>query len=117
MSNEGGMPTGKVTTVSAAERVTERKPTTDELQQACGMSILSDSGWKLNERTSITRRGIYDYERRILVSSMTDPAKHELLKKALVETNCPGWTPMLVQKRVAGDVIELMFTTTMDSSD
>jgi len=78
------------------------------------LKIINDSGWKLDERTSIISRGIRDYVRKIKFAKKL--TRDEL--KAFIElsqrTDCPGWT-LIGYNWLSENTYS--FTTTMDSSD
>lgn len=77
--------------------------------------IVSDSGWSMNEGTSIPSRGIRDYERTIRFKSALDSEQIKKVVLFLKKTDCPGWTGVGVKDM--GEGLLFRFSTTYDSSD
>jgi len=78
------------------------------------LSIKSDTGWNLDERTSILSRGIRDYHRVIVFERDLTSDEMNDFKEFLQRDKCPGWTG--IQCRCLPDGA-YRFTTTWDSSD
>jgi hypothetical protein len=78
------------------------------------LPIVNDTGWDMNERSSIPLRGIKDYDRVIEFEVDLTTEEMDLLKQYLARDNCPGWTGINT-KRLSPGVY--MFSTTYDSSD
>lgn len=78
---------------------------------------ISDTGWKLNQERSNTRRGIYDYDRCIEFIRSLDAEELNLIKKLLKEDpKCPGYSKISAHI-VDGNMNKYCFSVTMDSSD
>lgn len=88
---------------------------TDKINEPWAELIVSDSGWALNQYTSITRRGISDYDRTIRFKSAPDQETLTKVITYLRDVNCPGWTG--VHARDLGEGLLYKFSTTYDSSD
>ena len=80
---------------------------------------IADSGWILNNKTSIPHRGILDFDRTV---TFTSPLSNEELDNVCewLRTNqCPGWTGVRVHHEYTRrcDPGTYVFYTTHDSSD
>lgn len=76
--------------------------------------VVVDSGWKIDNNTSIPNRGIRDYNRIIKFSTkLTEENKKEVVNY-LENFACPGWTGV---RAIEIDDFTLKFRTTWDSSD
>lgn len=76
--------------------------------------VKSDSGWSMDEGSSIPHRGIRDYNRTIAFSrELTDSERNKVVI-FLKKVDCPGWTG--VGSSHGGDGV-YRFRTTYDSSD
>lgn len=76
--------------------------------------IESDTGWLMNEKTSMPSRGIQDYDRVIKFSRTIVEDEQKKAMKFFQKVNCPGWTPvgcMYLEDN------KYRFRTTYDSSD
>lgn len=84
--------------------------------------ILFDSGWVVDEKTSISGRGITDYNRTIVVSDFLSEPQIWAIENALKEINCPGWTGIRLTNvdnklQETTRKVSYTFRTTWDSSD
>ena len=77
-------------------------------------SSVSDTGWAMNKESSITHRGIVDYDRNIEFALEQTPEQLEAIASWLSVNQCPGWTP-IHWKKVSSNTYR--FSTTWDSSD
>lgn len=77
-------------------------------------AIQEDSGWNLNGHTSITYRGISDYDRTIKFEKDLSEDELKIVTGWLKNDKCPGYTGIYAKK--IGDGLYL-FKTTWDSSD
>lgn len=73
-----------------------------------------DYGWKVDELTSISRRGIIDYRRMVISPNVLSDDDIQMISTWLRENDCPGWTRIGCQKKSDTTYI---FSVTMDSSD
>jgi hypothetical protein len=81
---------------------------------ANALPLLEDSGWSLDERTSIPIRGIRDYSRKMVFGRSLSSEEMDDLREWLQRKECPGWTGISVRSEGQGSY---MFRTTWDSSD
>ncbi len=76
--------------------------------------LVEDTGWSMDEGTSIPIRGIRDYNRTMKFSRPLEKSELTKLVKFLKKVDCPGWTGVGYRDRGNGTY---SFTTTHDSSD
>jgi hypothetical protein len=76
--------------------------------------IVEDSGWSLDELSSIPSRGIRDYNRTIKFSAPLSPSHLAMVSRFLKKTDSPGYTG-IITKHLGGDTYT--FSTSYDSSD
>jgi hypothetical protein len=79
-----------------------------------GLPVTSDSGWSLDEGSSIPRRGIRDFNRTIVFERPLTVKEELVVQKYLLRDNCPGWTGVSGGKRGENTYT---YRTTYDSSD
>lgn len=76
--------------------------------------VVKDGGWVHDSRTSISRRGINDYNREVTFSREPTAEELEVFKEMLTLDNCPGYLGISGR---AFSPNHLLFRTTCDSSD
>jgi len=80
------------------------------------VKVVEDSGWGHDKGTSISHRGINDYNRRVRFERKPSDEEMTLFKELLSLDKCPGWTGIYAKgEDVAG--LAYTFRTTWDSSD
>lgn len=80
--------------------------------------VVYDTGWTVDEATSIPRRGITDYNRTILFSEPLTDSQMTNIVNLLETVNCPGWTGVRVLNPMnCPEGCSYTFRTTWDSSD
>lgn len=83
-----------------------------EYQHPC--EVIEDSGWSMDERSSIPNRGIRDYNRSIKFERDLTPEEVADVLYWLSTDKCPGWTGIITKHPGYG---QYSFRTTYDSSD
>ena len=78
------------------------------------IGVAEDSGWKLDERSSIPIRGIRDYDRTIQFARQLTAEELDDVREWLQRDKCPGWTGVMANNLGDG---RYAFRTTWDSSD
>jgi len=82
--------------------------------------LIKDAGeWKLDEATSITRRGISDYNRVLVFFREPTESERGAVVQWLSYDDCPGWTGVTLQpvgSNMDGRIV-WKARTTYDSSD
>jgi len=78
------------------------------------LPIASDSGWNFNQQTSLSHRGISDYDRVIVFERQLTAKEDLIVRKFLLGDDCPGWTGISGGHKTDNTYI---YHTTYDSSD
>lgn len=81
------------------------------------VSVVSDTSWVHDKFSSISRRGINDYNREIVFNRELFPVEIDYLRKWLAKNNCPGWTGVWIRPSKVESGFKYSCSTTWDSSD
>lgn len=80
--------------------------------------VVDEGVWKMNDQSSIPRRGIRDYFRLVEFSRLPSNDEVNAVRNWLASNKCPGWTGVTAYKHSMKDGQPIYkFTTTYDSSD